>query len=339
MKAIADMPMPDDDFQSDVIGPIRKGGQHDLYAVTNETVAKYERIARLQAARRKSLEERKAAEEKRFQAALAIPVRSADPEQVTVRAGDIEFDRRYQTPERYNEGRAKRIAETYEHSRCRAISINIRPGDPTETIWCFDGKHRVEATRMKLGMDHRMRAELHRVPYEEEARLFADQDKDVKKVPQTIKFIALVEAGDNEALAQQALAQRLGIALGSQARDRQIALNSFLDCYRLKGEVATEAGIGFVLDAWHGKAQSLESHIVKGLVWFVACRANDPNYDQRRVHKVLSRITFTDLELMATVYGSSGTHPQRIAAAVVDLYNANRKSQQILAPWNMRIDK
>lgn len=300
--------------------------------------AKYERAAKMIEARRKVAAEKAAKADREFQAALALPVEDESPEFRMVRAGDVMFDRRYQTDERYDEGRAKRIAATYQYTRCDPIKVNIRPGDATETLWCFDGRHRVEATKMRCHPDEPMKALLHRVPYETEARLFAEQDQNVKRVPFPIKFMAQVEAGDPEAMAIYELAQSLGIGFGRRAFERIIATATFLECCRMKGLAATETGLSFLLEAWHGQRASLESHIAKGMVWFIAHRESHPNFDARRFQVVLTRISVAELELRASAQ-PSGTHHQRVAAALIDEYNRHRRGDLDLPRWDFRREK
>lgn len=305
-----------------------------VVSAADEVASKYERIAKANEANRKRREEKRAEEERQFQAEMALPVAEADITLCTVRAGDVMFDRRYQTADRLDMGRAKRMARTYDPHECKPIDLNIRPGDPTETIWCFDGQHRVEATKMRYrSEDVLMEARVHRVSYQQEASLFAKQHDNVKPVPFALRFNAEIEAGSDEALAAKALADRLGLTLGRRARDWTVATTTFLECCRIKGLPATEEGIGYVLGRWKGSRSSLESHVVKGLVWFVANRRDDPNYDPKKISQTLARIQLDDLESEGQVYHRLTGH-EGIAAALVDQYNRNR--QRTLADWKPR---
>jgi hypothetical protein len=309
-----------------------------LGSAADEVSAKYERIAKAHEANRKRNEEKRAAEERRFQAEMALPVPEVPVEHIKIRAGDVMFDRRYQTDERFDRGRAKRMARTYDEALCKEIDINIRPGDPTETPWCIDGRHRNEATIMRRGEDFMMSARLTRQSFEWECLQFAKQHDNVKAVPYALRFNAEVNGGDEQALAADALAKRLGLALGRQARQSTVATTTFLECIRIKGMEATEEGLGYLLSAWHGAADSLDAHIVKGVVWFVARRRDEDNYDGRRVRTILQRMDVAFFEHEATRF-PGGTRHQAIAAAIVAEYNHNRKTTQTLTPWNMRSDK
>lgn len=329
-------PIPHDESGGVIDFRIQRVDAKRIGSAADEVAAKYERIAKAHEANRKRLEERRQAEERQFQTEMRMPLPPADIELTKVRSGDVMLDRRYQTNERFDAGRAKKMARSYDQHLCRPIDVNIRPGDPTETIWCFDGQHRVAATVWRLGPEFLMDARLHRISYQEEAELFARQHDNVKAIPFALRFNAEIEAGNAEALEAKALADRLGLTLGRKAKNWTIGTTTFLDCCRMYGLEATEEGIGYLLERWKGAHQSLEEHIAKGFVLFVLRRKDDPNYEPRKIRQRLTETDLKDLERHAADYPAL-TKAQGIAAAFVEKYNGNRRNR--LPDWKPRGEK
>jgi len=304
----------------------------------NEVAAKYERIAKMKQGRQAQLAQKRAEDDRRFQAEMAVPVVEIPVEYGLVRVGDVMFDRRYQTADRYNEGRARTIAREYR-GFIEPIKINIRPGDDTETRWCYDGQHRTQAVRMKFGNDHPVPAAIIRVPYEREAELFAIQHDNVKSIPPTLRFNAELQAERPDAIERQAILDRLHLKGGRRASDHTLAINTFLECCRIKGTDATEAGLNIILDAWGGRGDSLESHMVKGVVWILSNRRDDPNWDEQRLRTVLGRQEVEKVEKLAGKKNDGLAYHQRVAGAIVDLCNANRKEAHCLKAWGDRNER
>jgi len=338
MVTMTTIPNTANNHVGEAFGPLKT---RVIQSPENEIAAKYERIAKAKAARQAQIAQRRAEEDRRFQQEMALPIPEAHVELTRVRAGSVVFDRRYQTRDRYDEGRARKIAREYDPHKMRPIEVNIRPDDPTETIWCLDGQHRVYATIMRcpLGEEQLLDARLHRVPYEQEAALFAQQHDNVKAVPHTMRFNAELEANNPEALARQAILDRLHLARGRSSANHTIATNTFLDCCRMKGIEATERGLNVILDVWDGSASSMATHIVKGVVWVVANRCDHPNWDERRLRTVLARADIGTIERDATSKNPRLTYNQQVSAVIVDLYNSHRKDQHLLAEWKPRNER
>ncbi|MDQ3654792.1 MAG: hypothetical protein M3457_06915 [Chloroflexota bacterium] len=300
----------------------------------DEIGARYERAERLRHLAAKAVAKRVSEAQRTFQEAMERPTEGAAPELQRVRVGLLELDRRYQTKDRYNEQRARAIARDMDLSKIGVLQVNIRPGDPTRTLWCFDGQHRKQAIIWRLGPDYMVDALVHHLPYEAEAGLFAKQHDDQKRVPDAIRFNAELESGNPEAIAAKELADRLGVSLGKKAQSKTVATQAFLECVRRKGAEATEEGLGYVLGRWHGSRASLEAHISKGVVWFVANRRDHEHYSAKKVRDTLAHIDLVDLENIGGTYEAHKmTKPQGIAAAIVERYNENRR--QLLPPWKM----
>lgn len=299
----------------------------------HEAITRIQRIDRqpdLMTPREKAAAGRRAHLEQRFAERLSQPASGQEPELVRVRVRDIHFDERYQTPDRYDDGRARRMAAEWDWDLAVPVKLNIRPGDPDRIVWCPDGRHRVSAIGYRFGPDYSVEGILHGVPYEAEAGMFAHQDDNRKRVSVALKFNAGKEARDPAALAAQELADRLSITLGAQAGPRTVAAKAFLELCRGKGMEATEEGIRFVLERWGGSTDSMDSRFVKGIVWFVARYRDHPSYDAKKVRERLSQHEIIDIQREASRSMLVGEH-KRIAEGFANLYNHQRRN--LLPPW------
>lgn len=279
------------------------------------------------AAAQKRIAERRAEREAIFQEAMQLPVEGEPLGLNQVRAGEVSFDPRYQTADRYDDARARRIAMTFDWNECKPISINIRPGHDARR-WCYDGQHRVRAVLYRLGPEAMIPATFTNVPYELEARLFAEQHDGEKRVSKSLRHGALVEAGDVDALARDALLTRFGLRLGHRAARNTIAATPYHDCYTRYGPEVTALALQLLIERWNGSGDSLEAHIVKGFALFLAKRGDHPNFKLREMAKVVTRLELSDLEVTGRGY-SGLSRPQQIAAALSDEYNWKRTSNRV----------
>jgi hypothetical protein len=280
------------------------------------------------------LKAKQEAAQKRFQERIAEPVKGHKPELVEIRAGDVQFDRRYQANERYDERRGRKIAEDWDWKKYDPIEINIRPDDPMQTPWCPDGQHRTQGAILRFGPDVMIPALLHRVSYAEEAAMFAHQDENRKRVSDALKFNAGKEAGEAMPLEAQAIADRLGLTLGVQAAHRRIATKTFVELVRMKGPASTEEALRVILFRWDGDTDSLDARIIKGMTHFIDRYKGHQNFSIKKLTHVLEQVSVQKVMQESTRYQIKSNHG-RIAAAITGLYNYNRLKNTRLPDWGV----
>lgn len=314
----------------DVLKADHSGKESDILVFESPTVPNAEKARQRSM---KMVEAKKQQAIQKFQEKMAEPVTSTKPQLIEIRAGDVRFDPRYQTDDRYDEKRAMTMAENWDYNRPNsAITINIRPGDMTQTPWCPDGRHRTNAILMRFGPDHLIPAELHRVSYEKEAAMFAHQDENRKRVSEAQKFNAGKEAGEPMPLEAQAIADRLGLKLESQAAVRQVAAKTFLELVRMKGPQITEDALRLLLERYDGQTESLDARMIKGMTYFLNRYRDHPNFTMARLRKVLTNVSVTAIMQEASGVRISGEH-KKIAAALVYFYNYKREKTNHLPEW------
>lgn len=227
-----------------------------------------------------------------------------------------------------NKKRVTSIITTFNANRMRPIEVSLRDG----VYWCWDGQHRLSAYR-ELNRPT-IPCQVHiGLTYEDEARLFAEQQGNVGSITTAHKFNALKEANDPQTLRIIKKCQEYGFSVhptrpgGKNIRSIKMlqTIEKDLGVNRL-GDV-----VWLVKCAWNHSPDSTHENILGGIGLFMKRylyrednrKAYDTNSEiMERLRTSLSSVDARKLLQDASkFYGYNGN--KRVALAAVELYNKN----------------
>ena len=225
---------------------------------------------------------------------------------------------RYQKP--CDENRCRRIANNFNGHRMRPIDLSYRDGH----YWCFDGQHRSRVYAL-LGI-RTIPAIVHEgLTYEDEAWLFAHQQDDVGSVNANHKWVAMVEAKDEDALEISRICKEYGFTiLEKNNKGNNIKCVSRL-CrfYKELGPTKLMAVLIALRDAWEYMPHSIDAPIFDGITLLVKTY---PEFDYKRLSVSLGRTTPKILlremnDIPASLRTSIRGEGRRAAYQILKLYN------------------
>lgn len=233
---------------------------------------------------------------------------------------------------RLNKKRVADIVATFNPNRMRPIEVSLRDGK----YWCWDGQHRLAAYKL-MGLDTIECQVHHGLTYEDEARLFAQQQDNVGSITSAHKWNALTEACDSQALAITKKCGEYGFRVSPKGMGgRNIrAVKSLQNIVKDLGINRLGDIVWLMASAWDHEDVSTSEYIVSGLALFMkkylVTEQSTVEHDYNdvvinRLHTVLSGVTARALlqkstNLMTIKGGSS-----RVALTLVDMFNKNLRN-------------
>jgi hypothetical protein len=184
----------------------------------------------------------------------------------------------YQRP--IKQERLKRIISNFDEHKVNPIKVSYREGK----YWVFDGQHTLSALKLlNLGEDLMVRCEVHHgLTYEDEARLFSEQNDGVTKVDLGYKIKSLIEAGDKGALEIENAIESVGFIMSfnkSKGDNKIVALGKIQSIYKDLGSTGLIRILNLIKETWEGQSSSLDKEILGGVHYFVKTYKNDFNED------------------------------------------------------------
>jgi len=161
--------------------------------------------------------------------------------------------------------KTRAIAAEFDPRRLGVIQVSRRNGNN----YVFDGQHRVFVLKLlKIPM---VMCEVHHgMSYEDEARLFAEQDEGTTAVSVHTKFNALVEAGDEKSVELKNIVENSGFTIvGNSHTDYGIsALNTLIKIYNNSGPKRLKTVLHLIGKTWDGSPRSTNSKLLNGVDCF-----------------------------------------------------------------------
>lgn len=233
---------------------------------------------------------------------------------------------------RINPRRVAEIVANFNPDRMRPIEVSLRDGK----YWCWDGQHRLAGAKARG--DETIECQVHHgLTYEDEARLFAEQQDNVGTITTAHKFNALKEANDPATLRIIKTCAGYGYTV-HPTRPGGKNIRSIKTLQRIDSELgANRLGdiVWIMKSVWDNSPDSTHENIIGGLATFLkwylikedcgkACEENNALIN--RLHEVLSS---TDahriLQDSTKYYGMNGN--KRVAMVYRDLFNKRRKNK------------
>lgn len=167
----------------------------------------------------------------------------------------------YQRP--LSEGHIRKALEEFDVYQINPVKVSRRDG----VNYVFDGQHTVEIVATESGSrDTPVWCMVYEMKYSEEAHVFADQQKHVKKLLPYETFKAHIEAGDEKQKQIQAAVNQYGLHIANQVRPNGICAVTTLErIYDKFGLNILDSTLRLAVSTWEGEANSLSANILMGI--------------------------------------------------------------------------
>ena len=158
----------------------------------------------------------------------------------------------------------RKAAESFHLCQINPVKVSRRQG----INYVFNGQHTIEIVAYVSGSrDTPVWCMVYdELDYEQEADIFANQQKFVKKLLPYEIFVANLEAGNDEQLIIRALVESFDLRISGNSRPGCICCVATLeDLYRKYGYDILQRCLRLCIATWEGDADSLTSNILRGL--------------------------------------------------------------------------
>ena len=172
----------------------------------------------------------------------------------------------YQRP--LSEGHIRKALEEFDVCQINPVKVSRRDG----INFVFDGQHTIEIVATESGSrDTPVWCMVYDdLKYNEEAHIFADQQKHVKNLVPYETFKAHIEAGDEKQLMIQTTVNSYGLSITSTNQPNGIAAVSTLErIYEKYGQNVMDATLRLAVQTWEGETNSLSGNILMGIARIV----------------------------------------------------------------------
>lgn len=267
------------------------------------------------------------------QAIGIVPQRSLpQPRQIPLR--DVGFDEDYQRD--VTSVRVQRIIREWDPTRCDAIKVSHRGG----RLYCFDGRHRVEAMR-GLGISTWWAHVYEGMSKKDEARAFVLGQRDRAGLVAWDLFKADTTRGEAAVLSMIDIARQCGFDLKRRNGPNHItAIGAIRRIHALGGDKLLEFTLQSMAKLWPGsrsdpKSLARQGIVIEGLATFFHSSRDEPQYERTRTERVLERnspvVFIQKSQEIARQRFRSNSSPVMVAEAIRDYYNVGLKREKKLS--------
>lgn len=204
----------------------------------------------------------------------------------------------------------------------------------------LDGGHRWTKSRMLYGDDAQIPAQIFiDLSIEEEADLWTGYNRARKKTTPAEDFHADLAKRDPEALAVQAILDRLGLHFHGKGQPKENAIDGIettRKLYRTYGANSLTMILTILRDSMGTGEGAIQSAVMKGLNAFLTRYIDSPRFDRAHLEATLATHSAAQIkakggELRAAL--NSGDSATSIGMAIHQFYNASSKMGKKLPPW------
>jgi hypothetical protein len=223
-----------------------------------------------------------------------------------------------------------RVVEEFNLYQINPVKVSRRNG----INYVFNGQHTIEIIATVSGSrETPVWCMIYDdLDYQEEADIFANQQKYVKPLTPYEIFMANVEAGSEEQLIIKDLVESYGLSLSSKRTINGIcAISTLEDLYEKFGFHILDQTLRLCIGAWDGDTTALTSNILKGTSKLILAYKKDLNFNTFK--EKVGRCTVKKISRMAAERknGSLG-----YAEAMLTIYNSKR--QRCSLEWSKLYD-
>ncbi len=194
---------------------------------------------------------------------------------------DLVSNQDYQRP--LSEGHILKAIEEFDVFQINPVKVSRRDG----INYVFDGQHTIEIVASKSGSRETpvWCMVFEELEYQEEAHIFAEQQKHVKALVPFEVFNAHLEAGDKKELMIADLVRSYGMVVSGDRKPGQICAVSALEyIYDKFGYHVLDKSICLLLATWEGDVNSLTGNMLKGIARIIAAFGDTLREDVFKEH-------------------------------------------------------
>lgn len=177
-----------------------------------------------------------------------------------------------------SESHIRRALEEFDVYQINPVKVSRRDG----VNYVFDGQHTIEIVAAESGSRETpvWCMIYNELLYKEEAHIFADQQKNVKKLTPYETFIAHVEAGDPKQAMIKTIVESYGLCITQKQQPNGItAISALESIYDKYGNTILDATIRLAIATWEGEKYSLSGSMLKGLAKIIVTYDDSINED------------------------------------------------------------
>ena len=187
----------------------------------------------------------------------------------------------YQRP--LSEGHIRKALEEFDVFQINPVKVSRRNG----INYVFDGQHTIEIVASESGSrDTPVWCMVYtELQYQEEAHIFADQQKHVKALVPYEMFNAHIEAGDEKQKMIEAIVRSYGLTITSTRQMNGICAVTTLErIYDKFGHSVLDTTLRLIVGTWEGENNSLSGSMLMGIAQIVAIYGDALKEDMFREH-------------------------------------------------------
>ena len=194
---------------------------------------------------------------------------------------DLVSNQEYQRP--LSESHIIKAIEEFDVFQINPVKVSRRDG----INYVFDGQHTIEIVATKSGSRETpvWCMVFEELEYQEEAHIFAEQQKHVKSLAPYEVFKAHIEAGDEKQLMIVDLVHSYGFEVAGEKKAGHICAVSALEyIYDKFGYHVLDRTICLLLATWEGESNSLTANMLKGTARIIAAFGDTLHEDVFKDH-------------------------------------------------------
>lgn len=186
----------------------------------------------------------------------------------------------YQRP--LSECHIRSAVEEFDVYQINPVKVSRRDG----INYVFDGQHTIEIVASESGSrDTPVWCMIYELKYEEEAHIFADQQKHVKSLVPYETFNAHIEAGDPKQMMIKSVVESYGLRITcTQQLNGVCAVSTLERIYDKYGQTVMDSALRLAVETWEGETNSLSGNMLMAIARIIVAYGDSLKEDVFKDH-------------------------------------------------------
>lgn len=186
----------------------------------------------------------------------------------------------YQRP--LSECHIRSAVEEFDVYQINPVKVSRRDG----INYVFDGQHTIEIVASESGSrDTPVWCMIYELKYEEEAHIFADQQKHVKSLVPYETFNAHIEAGDPKQMMIKSVVESYGLRITCTQQPNGVCAVSTLErIYDKYGQTVMDSALRLAVETWEGETNSLSGNMLMAIARIIVAYGDSLKEDVFKDH-------------------------------------------------------
>lgn len=186
----------------------------------------------------------------------------------------------YQRP--LSEGHIRSAVEEFDVYQINPVKVSRRDG----INYVFDGQHTIEIVASESeSRDTPVWCMIYELKYEEEAHIFADQQKHVKSLVPYETFKAHIEAGDPKQMMIKSVVESYGLRITCTQQPNGVCAVSTLErIYDKYGQTVMDSALRLAVETWEGETNSLSGNMLMAIARIIVAYGDSLKEDVFKDH-------------------------------------------------------